>query len=165
MWYWSLQLHFYQERVIVQLQRGSRSWLRRQFRAVLDSLCTFLALGALLLDTHVGFCVLLLSSGHTLNTPGMTCSKSLLDLSRSQQLSSHSRCPPGSTLAWPPSQLRQLLLPLPSLQWDLHLSLDEVTNRLPPVQWLTKHLLTLESVSLILSGSPCMAWSSLDTPP
>lgn len=64
-------------------------------------------------------------------------------------------------MAGPHSQLRLLLLSLPSLQWDLHLSLGEVTNRLLPVRCLTKYLLTLESVPLILSGSPCMAWSSL----
>lgn len=58
-----------------------------------------------------------------------------------------------------------LLPSLPSLQWDLYWSLGEVLNGLSPVQCLTKHLLPLESVPLILSGSPPMAWSSPDTPP
>lgn len=38
---------FYHEQVITQLQRVSRSWLSRQCRGVLDSVSTFLALGAL----------------------------------------------------------------------------------------------------------------------
>lgn len=60
------------EQVMAHLWQVSGSWLKRQCRGVLDRFCTFLALGALLLDTGVGFCVLVLTSRHKLNTPGMT---------------------------------------------------------------------------------------------
>lgn len=158
--------------ILAQLQQIFQAWLRRQCRGVLDNFFIFLALGALLLDTHVN-CLpdtnWIPQLWHVL--------RSLLQPSRSQNMSSHIWLNPSSTpafpVAGPHSQLRMFLLSFPSLQWhytSLHtasLSLSKVQNGVstPCAAHDPRVFAHCGECDLILSESLCLPWPTTVAPP